>query len=145
MAETQKKRTIKHAFKTSTQDVPPEEEKQNKSQSNAAQIKQQKLLREIYWRDGQHEKDMEAKSIENRIRLWLPIGVSVGSAAVIACYFMVLIWSGTHGNNFELADMVLSSIGVSTVGGSLTLVGFMIRGLFKLTSPKVKNSRKINK
>ncbi|MCV6575121.1 MAG: hypothetical protein OIF58_05235 [Cohaesibacter sp.] len=77
-----------------------------------------------------YSEDLKAARKENSIRGWMPVAVGLGTLSVILSYFYILILSGTVGNDFQLDAAVLSSVGVSVVGGSLALIGYVLRGLF---------------
>lgn len=84
----------------------------------------------------------ETLQAENKVRKWLPVCIFWLAVATVFAYFVILILSGIEANGFKLQSVELSSIGVSAVGGSLALLGFILQGLFKSRGNEQKKKKK---
>lgn len=120
-------------------DQPLETYKATERQRQSTKLKSQAIHKQTFQQKdrifnekiGQEKEKTRALHEENNLRQWLPPRLCFGAWAVMLVYFIILIFSGIKGNNFSLNPVVLSSIGVSAVGGSLALIGFIVQGLFR--------------
>ena len=140
----QAKKTDKGGFAKAKTLGNEEDEKANREQNRNADLRALNHQRETTnaLKEQLYQVEISSERRKNAILRWLPVGVCVTTLVILGAYFYILMLSGAEDNNFSLDPMVLSSVGATSVAGSFALIGYMLKGIFKVSSkPQKKKSR----